>query len=273
MSWIERRASEGGAAASRLAVVLDIDETILSNISHMRTMDFGYLPAAWNEWVDRGEAPAIEPVREIYRRARQLGCEVIFITGRRERERAGTEKTFEELVRAITRRFSSSRMDRRKRRRNLKPTFAPALSPRVGSLSRTSVTKRAISPAVLPRERLSCRLLSIFRNSERAARRSVDNERSWHRFLLPDLHVEIVEVGDEERVHTGEDLRGVVQGFDCCSRLGAMEENAGNVCRAAAVGHDDSRAALIWAEVPLSQTLRPHRFPSFFRKDPGRAPT
>ena len=51
MSWIERRASERGAAASRLAVVLDIDETILSNLPHMRVMDFGYLPAAWSEWV------------------------------------------------------------------------------------------------------------------------------------------------------------------------------------------------------------------------------
>ena len=28
----------------RLAVVLDIDETALSNFSHMRAFDFGYLP-------------------------------------------------------------------------------------------------------------------------------------------------------------------------------------------------------------------------------------
>jgi len=33
----------------------------------------------------------IEPVREIFRTARKLGVEVFFITGRRERVRAGTE--------------------------------------------------------------------------------------------------------------------------------------------------------------------------------------
>ena len=52
--------------AERLAVVLDIDETALSNISHMRAFDFGYLPVDWNAWVSRGEAPAIAPVRELF---------------------------------------------------------------------------------------------------------------------------------------------------------------------------------------------------------------
>ena len=76
----------------RLVVVLDIDETALSNISHMRAFDFGYLPAEWDAWVARGEAPAIAPVREFFQAARALGVEVIFITGRRERDRPGTEK-------------------------------------------------------------------------------------------------------------------------------------------------------------------------------------
>ena len=37
-------------------------------------------------------APAIEPVREVFRTARRLGVAVVFITGRRDpRDRAGTE--------------------------------------------------------------------------------------------------------------------------------------------------------------------------------------
>jgi hypothetical protein len=78
--------------AERLAVVLDIDETALSNISHMRAFDFAYLPVEWDAWVARGEAPSIAPVREFFQAARSLGLEVIFITGRRERDRPGTEK-------------------------------------------------------------------------------------------------------------------------------------------------------------------------------------
>jgi len=76
----------------RLAVVLDIDETALSNVAHMRAFDFGYVPAEWDAWVARGEAPALAPVRALFQTTRALGVAVIFITGRRERDRPGTEK-------------------------------------------------------------------------------------------------------------------------------------------------------------------------------------
>jgi hypothetical protein len=92
LNWIERRSSGADAVTSRLAVILDIDETLLSNLPHMRTMDFGYLPGAWSEWVVRGDAPAIEPIRVLYDRALRRGCAVILITGRPERDRVGTEK-------------------------------------------------------------------------------------------------------------------------------------------------------------------------------------
>ena len=88
-AWIERRAPQGGG---RLAVVFDLDETLRSNWPHMREMDFAYQPAAWTAWVKDANAPALEPVREVYRAARRLGLEVFFITGRRERDRPGTEK-------------------------------------------------------------------------------------------------------------------------------------------------------------------------------------
>ena len=80
------------APDERLAVVLDIDETALSNLPHMRALDFGYVPPDWDAWVARGEAPAIVPVLALFHAARKAGVEVIFITGRRERDRPGTEK-------------------------------------------------------------------------------------------------------------------------------------------------------------------------------------
>ncbi|MEO5958560.1 MAG: HAD family acid phosphatase [Opitutaceae bacterium] len=90
-SWIEQRAAKRGAG-ERLAIVFDLDETLLSNWPHIGAQDFGYVPAGWDEWMKEGRAPAIEPVREVYRTARRLGVEVVFLTGRREKDRPGTEK-------------------------------------------------------------------------------------------------------------------------------------------------------------------------------------
>jgi predicted secreted acid phosphatase len=91
-AWITQRAARNGG---KLAVVFDIDETTLSNLSHMRERDFGYVPAEWNAWVAEARAPVIEPVRRIYRAARARGVAVIFLTGRKESDRPGTEKNLQ----------------------------------------------------------------------------------------------------------------------------------------------------------------------------------
>ena len=90
-SWIEQRAARKGAG-ERLAVVVDIDETVLSSYPQMKAQDFGYVPEVWNAWVARGVAPAIAPMREVYLTARRLGVDVLFVTGRKDpRDRPGTE--------------------------------------------------------------------------------------------------------------------------------------------------------------------------------------
>lgn len=86
-SWIEQRARRGDG---RLAVVFDIDETILSNLPHMREMDFGYVPALWDRWVEMADATPIAPVVEVFRAARQNGVAVFFITGRKTTDADGT---------------------------------------------------------------------------------------------------------------------------------------------------------------------------------------
>lgn len=90
--WIVERAA-ARRPGERLAVVFDIDETVLSNLPVMRAEDFGYNPTEWEHWIETANAPAIEPVREVYLAARAADVAVLFLTGRRDpAERGGTEK-------------------------------------------------------------------------------------------------------------------------------------------------------------------------------------
>lgn len=90
-AWITDRASQR-RAGEKLALVLDIDETALTNLPHMREMDFGYLPSMWDDWVAEAAAQPIGPVLEVYQLARRLDVAVFFITGRKESDRPGTER-------------------------------------------------------------------------------------------------------------------------------------------------------------------------------------
>jgi predicted secreted acid phosphatase len=98
-SWIKARA----ASAQRPALVLDIDETALSNWEIIQRDDFGRPiagpatlasagPWGWAEWDQLGRDPAIEPTLEVFRVARAANVTVFFITGRPESQRAATER-------------------------------------------------------------------------------------------------------------------------------------------------------------------------------------
>lgn len=96
-AWIEQRAA-ARRAGERLAVVFDIDETVLSNLPHMRAEDFGYSPRDWADWVASANAPALAPMLDVFRAARTRDVAVLFLTGRRDpEERAATA---ENLARA-----------------------------------------------------------------------------------------------------------------------------------------------------------------------------
>jgi predicted secreted acid phosphatase len=98
-SWIKGRA----ASAQRPALVLDIDETALSNWEIIKRDDFGRPiagpadlasagPWGWAAWDQLGRDPAIEPTLRLYRVARSANVAVFFITGRPESQRAATER-------------------------------------------------------------------------------------------------------------------------------------------------------------------------------------
>lgn len=88
--WIAERAA-ARREGERLAVVFDVDETVLSNYPQMDHQDFGYTRSEWLEWIAQAAAPALPPVKAVYDTALEAGVAVIFLTGRHDpEERDGT---------------------------------------------------------------------------------------------------------------------------------------------------------------------------------------
>jgi predicted secreted acid phosphatase len=97
--WLASRAR----AARQPALILDIDETALSNWEIIKLDDFGRpiegacapaldAPCGWAAWDQLGRDPAIKPTLQVFRRARELKVTVFFITGRPESQRAATAR-------------------------------------------------------------------------------------------------------------------------------------------------------------------------------------
>jgi predicted secreted acid phosphatase len=95
--YLVKRIAHRAKPGQKLAIVFDIDETTLSNLSHILANDFGYVSKTWDGWVTEGRAPAILPVQAVYETAVRAKVDVFFITGRKERDRPGTEKNLREV--------------------------------------------------------------------------------------------------------------------------------------------------------------------------------
>ncbi|MDR3749891.1 MAG: HAD family acid phosphatase [Terracidiphilus sp.] len=76
----------------KLALILDIDETSLSNYQEMTKADFTYDSKTFNAWVDTAQAPAIAGTLRLTREAQRLGVSVFFLTGRPKAQRDVTER-------------------------------------------------------------------------------------------------------------------------------------------------------------------------------------
>ncbi len=96
-AWLEERAPQ----ATRPAIVLDIDETSLSNWPAYRANGWSRIlagvcdlergPCGIRAWQAMGRSTALAPTLAMTRRARELGVAVFFITGRPPELRAATE--------------------------------------------------------------------------------------------------------------------------------------------------------------------------------------
>jgi predicted secreted acid phosphatase len=81
---ILRREIRHRRPGDRLAVVLDIDETALSNWGYLRRVGFDVNAGTFSTWTRRHNDPALEPTRTLFQEARRAGIPVFFITGRHE---------------------------------------------------------------------------------------------------------------------------------------------------------------------------------------------
>jgi hypothetical protein len=101
-AYLERRAR----AATRPAIVLDIDETSLSNWPAYKVngwvriangpCDLEQGPCGLRAWQARAESKALAPTLQLAKRARELGVAVFFITGRPANLRDATERNLRE---------------------------------------------------------------------------------------------------------------------------------------------------------------------------------
>jgi predicted secreted acid phosphatase len=83
------------------AVVLDVDETSLSNWQNIEANNFGFikggpcflerdLACGFDDWILMASAPAIEPTLRFFKAVRDRNVAVFFITGRRDNQRQAT---------------------------------------------------------------------------------------------------------------------------------------------------------------------------------------
>jgi len=91
IAYLDRRVARR-RPSEKLALILDIDETTLSNYVEETGADFAYKPDAFDAWVQTARAAAIPGTLRLYQEAQKLGVSIFFITGRTENERAATER-------------------------------------------------------------------------------------------------------------------------------------------------------------------------------------
>jgi 5'-nucleotidase (lipoprotein e(P4) family) len=73
------------------AIVLDIDETTLTNYSYFDEYDFAYIDQFWADWVKKARATPLAGPQRLFNYAREQKVAIFFLTGRPERDRAATE--------------------------------------------------------------------------------------------------------------------------------------------------------------------------------------
>lgn len=90
LHYLKQRVAANKTAQKKLAIVLDIDETSLSNYSDMVELNFGGTLEQITLAEDKGSDPAIDATLKLYQYAKANKVAVFFITGRHENEREVT---------------------------------------------------------------------------------------------------------------------------------------------------------------------------------------
>jgi len=96
-AYLLRRVNENKLSSrpKKLAIVLDIDETSLSNYPNMLHMNFGGSSQNIQDAISQARDPAIQPTLQLFKTAEANKVAVFFITGRPETLRSPTVKNLD----------------------------------------------------------------------------------------------------------------------------------------------------------------------------------
>ena len=81
----------------KLAVVMDIDETALSNWKMEMGENFSVSKKSLDEWQSKSEAVAIEPTLRLFNQAKKQNMATFFLSGRKEKFRIPTEENLKKV--------------------------------------------------------------------------------------------------------------------------------------------------------------------------------
>lgn len=87
---------DGIAAEEKSTVVIDVDDTALSNYHISKKVGFGYVHYIVQEEVLKGESPAIPEMKSLYDFLINRGFKIIFLTGRKDFEYEATYKNLKQ---------------------------------------------------------------------------------------------------------------------------------------------------------------------------------
>ncbi|MAY74191.1 MAG: hypothetical protein CMJ31_05575 [Phycisphaerae bacterium] len=98
---VDEQGGGGGDGGKPLAVVLDVDETVLDNTPYQARLvkgGAGYSPETWNAWVREEQAAAIPGVARFVAEARQMSVDVFYVTNREAVTKEATLRNIEREV-------------------------------------------------------------------------------------------------------------------------------------------------------------------------------
>lgn len=92
LEYLKTCVSQNEKTNKKIAIVLDIDETSLSNYEHLLAFDFARRKQDVVKYLEDADDPAIPDTLQLYNYAKEKGVAVFFITGRSEKLRKATVK-------------------------------------------------------------------------------------------------------------------------------------------------------------------------------------
>jgi 5'-nucleotidase (lipoprotein e(P4) family) len=81
----EKISQQAKQERGNLAVVIDLDETVLDNSQYQverLKLGLGFTQESWSEWVNREEAGLVPGAKAFLKRARKLGLQVVYLSNR-----------------------------------------------------------------------------------------------------------------------------------------------------------------------------------------------